>query len=93
MLPCSWVSSQQEMTEANLITNLQPSASDDNKEEMVSVRDGQIAFNEAAIQVDSDLFVCPQIKTTKKAEELDVGENSSIEKGNKHKSTPQSINN
>ena len=95
---CSWVNNQQERAEANLITNVpssQPSVPIVNHEEMVPVRDdGSIGFSEAAIQVDTDLFVCPPLKGTKRAEELeDVGDDSStITKGNKRKSTPQSTN-
>lgn len=78
-----------------MITNVpstQPSAPSANHEEIVPVRDGPIAFSEAAIQVDTDLFVCPSLKATKRLE--DAGDDSgAIKKGSKHKSTPQSTNN
>lgn len=55
---------------------------------MVPVGDGPIAFSEAGIQVDTDLFACPTVKATKRIEELeDVGdENSAVKKGSKQPS-------
>ena len=63
---------------------------------MATVRDGSIAFSEAAIQVDTDLFVCPPLQATKGTGELeDVGDESNIvKKGSEHKGTlHQSTNN
>lgn len=78
----SWVNNQQESAEANLITNVpssQPSVPIVNHEETIPVRDdGSIAFSEAAIQVDTDLFVCPPLKASKRAEESeDIGDDIS----------------
>ena len=53
--------------------------------------DGSIGFTEEAIQVDTDLFVCPPLKATKRTNELeDVDGSSTNMKGN---SNPQSTNN
>ena len=79
-----------------MITNIhssQPPVPNINHEDVRD--DGSVAFSETAIQVDTDLFVCPPLKSTKITEELeDVGDDSNtIAKGSKCKSTPQSTNN
>lgn len=96
-MSCSWVSNQQETTEGNFTTpvpSTQPYAANANHEETVPVRDGPIAFSEAAIQVDTDLFVCPTLKATKRRESEDYDDDGrAIKKGSKCKSIPQSTNN
>lgn len=95
---CSWISSQHETTEANLITNIsstQPSVANVNHQETITARDGPITFGEAAIQVDTDLFVCPSLKATKRTDEWEgvSDDNAAIKKGSKRKSTSHSTNN
>ena len=77
------------------VPSTQPYAPHANHEEMVPVRDGPMAFSEAAIQVDTDLFVCPMLKATKRreSEDCDDDDGRAIKKGNKFKSIPQSTNN
>lgn len=81
-----------------MITNIpstQPSAPNANHDGTVAVRDEPTTFSEAAIQVETDLFVCPPLTVTKGMEEQDRdGDDSNTNaKGSKHKVTSQSTNN
>ena len=88
----SWVANQHETTENNntstTIPKLQPSST---SSDATTDRE-QATYSETAIQVNSDLFACSQLKATKRTLEWQQGtsdHNDAIKKEGKHKSIPQ----
>jgi len=87
----SWVAKQHETSEntSTNIVNFQPTTTSSDG----TVDKEQTMYNETAIQVDSDLFACSQLKaTTKRSLEWQqaAGDDSDVvKKGSKRKSVPQ----
>jgi len=88
----SWVANKHETTENNntstTIPNFQPSTTSSDS----TTDKEQAMYSETAVQVNSNLFACSQLKATKRTLEWQQGasdDSDAIKKGSKRKNIPQ----